>query len=46
MVLAIAYLLVTLVPIHGALYLGIRNERIRNRKILMSMWKLHKGGRR
>lgn len=38
--ISIAYILLVLVPINGALYLGARKERIRTRKILMAIWKL------
>jgi hypothetical protein len=37
---AILYLLTILIPINGILYMGIRQERLRNRRILLEQWRL------
>lgn len=36
----LTYILTVLIPINGALFLGIRNERIKNHRKLMAMWKM------
>lgn len=46
MIVAVSYLLVTLVPIHGALFLGIRNENKKKRLLLKSLWQIRNGGRK
>ncbi len=40
MELALVWALVVLVPINGLLFIGARNERIRNRRILMQLWRV------
>lgn len=36
------YILTVLIPIHGALWLGRRQERIRTKKLVLQYWKLRK----
>lgn len=39
------YILTMLVPIHGALFLGLRNENIKKRNLLKSLWSVRRGGK-
>lgn len=36
------YLLTVLIPINGLIFLGMRRERIRNKKIMLSLWRMRK----
>lgn len=40
------YILTTLVPIHGALFLGLLNENKKRRALLKSLWNIRNGGKR
>lgn len=40
------YILTMLIPIHGAFFLGFRNENIKRRKLLKSFWELRQGGKK
>lgn len=40
MITLIIYTLLLLTAINGLLFVGIRNERIRNRRIMRQIWKL------
>ncbi len=41
-IVALVYIFTILIPINGALVLGMINERKKMRKILMGMWKIVK----
>jgi hypothetical protein len=38
------YILTMLIPIHGALFLGLRLENQSRRNLLKSLWNVRKGG--
>jgi hypothetical protein len=46
MSIALMYILTTLVPIHGAFFLGIRWENEKRRALLRSLWNIRHGGKK
>jgi len=46
MAIVVMYILTTLVPIHGALFLGILNENRKKRALLKSLWSIRNGGKK
>lgn len=41
-VILFVYGMIMLLPLHGALYLGIRNQRKKNARIVLQLWRAGK----